>query len=391
MLSCQKEFFDLDPAAHYLNNAAYGPLPKLSAEAANIGIRNKTNPQLMVSSDHFTFAERVRELSKTLLNAEHPHRIAIIPSVSYGMATVAANLHRLPNIRQKTHLLSLENEFPNDTYAFERVCEQLNLPNRCVEKPVSANTGEDWNKELLKTISEETAAVIIPHVHWIYGTIFDLEEIGRKCRKCGALLIIDGTQSVGAMPLDIQLIQPDALILGAYKWLLSPYSLGLGYFGSFFDDGVPLEETWMNRTNSENFSELTDLTSNYRPMAQRYNMGEFSQFIQLPMLEESLKLLLEWGVENIQEYARKLTHQPVVELRELGCKIEEDTYRAGHLFGFGLPEKIDHQLLNELLIQRKVFVSKRGDGLRISVNVFNDASDLQALIEVIKKATSFPK
>jgi selenocysteine lyase/cysteine desulfurase len=126
-------------------------------------------------------------------------------------------------------------------------------------------------------------------------------------------------------------------------------------------------------------------------MAQRYNMGEFSQFIQLPMLEESLKLLLEWGVGNIQEYARNLTLQPVAELRGLGCKIEEDTYRAGHLFGFGLPKKIDHQLLNELLIQRKVFVSKRGDGLRVSVNVFNDASDLQALIEVIKKAASFPK
>lgn len=345
----------------------------------------------MVSSDHFTFAERIRELSKTLLNAEDPHRIAIIPSVSYGMATVAANLHRLPNIRQKTHLLSLENEFPNDTYAFERVCKELNLTNRYVEKPVSANTGEDWNKELLTAISEETAAIVIPHVHWIYGTIFDLEEIGRKCRECGALLIIDGTQSVGALPLDIELIQPDALILGAYKWLLGPYSLGLGYFGSFFDDGIPLEETWMNRTNSEDFSGLTNLTSSYRPMAQRYNMGEFSQFIQLPMLEESLKLLLQWGVENIQEYARKLTRQPIIELRELGCKIEQDTYRAGHLFGLELPEETDNQLLHDLLIQQKIFVSKRGDGLRVSVNIFNDASDLQALIEVIKQATGFTK
>ncbi|MFT6478728.1 MAG: selenocysteine lyase/cysteine desulfurase [Spirosomataceae bacterium] len=391
MLSCQKEFFNLDPTAHYLNNAAYGPLPKQSAEAANIGIRSKINPQLMVSSDHFTFAERIRELSKTLLNAEDPHRIAIIPSVSYGMATVAANLHRLPNIRQKTHLLSLENEFPNDTYAFERVCKELNLTNRYVEKPVSANTGEDWNKELLTAISEETAAIVIPHVHWIYGTIFDLEEIGRKCRECGALLIIDGTQSVGALPLDIELIQPDALILGAYKWLLGPYSLGLGYFGSFFDDGIPLEETWMNRTNSEDFSGLTNLTSSYRPMAQRYNMGEFSQFIQLPMLEESLKLLLQWGVENIQEYARELTRQPIIELRELGCKIEQDTYRAGHLFGLELPEETDNQLLHDLLIQQKIFVSKRGDGLRVSVNIFNDASDLQALIEVIKQATGFTK
>lgn len=386
MLTCQKHQFSIDPNIHYLNNASYGPLPNVTAAAATIGIQQKVNPQLKKPADHYVGAERVRVLFRQLVNAEHANRIAIIPSASYGMAIVAANLHRLPNIETKTHFLTIENGFPNDAYAFTRVAKSLNLTHQYCDKPQHKDVGETWNTDLLAAISDQTAMVVVPHVHWIYGNIFDLEAIGKRCKKHGALLIIDGSQSIGAMPFDIARIKPDALICGAYKWLLGPYSIGLGYFGEFFDEGVPVEETWMNRANSDDFSNLTKLDTNYRPMAQRYNMGEFSQFIQLPMLEESLKLLLDWGIENIQEYTRKLTQIPIAELQTLGCLTEVEGFRAGHLFRLELPANIDVDELKKLLTEHNVYVSKPGSGLRISVNVFNNEADMQVLVNVISAA-----
>ena len=136
MLSCQKNHFGLDDDIHYLNNAAYGPLPKKTAAAAALGINQKVNPQLKTPADHFLQAAEARDLFSKLINSEHADRIAIIPAVSYGMATVAANLHRLPDVKSKRNIVVLENEFPNDNYAFERVAEKLKLKIIAVKKNI---------------------------------------------------------------------------------------------------------------------------------------------------------------------------------------------------------------------------------------------------------------
>ncbi|NBC06158.1 MAG: aminotransferase class V-fold PLP-dependent enzyme, partial [Bacteroidetes bacterium] len=86
-----------------------------------------------------------------------------------------------------------------------------------------------WNEAILDAIDERTALVSLAHVHWADGTLFDLPAIRQRATEAGALLVIDGTQSVGALPFDIQEIQPDALICAAYKWLMGPYTTGLAY------------------------------------------------------------------------------------------------------------------------------------------------------------------
>ena len=105
------------------------------------------------------------------------------------------------------------------------------------------------------------------HIHWADGTLFDLKAIRQRTRDVGALLIIDGTQSIGALPFDIQEIQPDALICAGYKWLMGPYSLGLAYLGEFFDEGIPIEENWKNRHNSHHFARLVNYEDKYQPHA----------------------------------------------------------------------------------------------------------------------------
>lgn len=387
-LSCQKHRFSLAPGIHYLNGGAYSPMLRASVEKGLEGLRLKAEtPYLITPQHHFETAGRVCRLFSDLTGAGDPERIALIPAASYGMAIVAQNLHRLPGVSAKKRIVLIGEEFPNNVYAFERVATTLGLTPFTVDKPDSfENRGAVWNERLLDAITPETALVVASAVHWIYGTLFDLEAIGRRCREVGALLVIDATQSVGARPFDIQAVQPDALICAAYKWLLGPYGTGVAYLGPFFDGGVPVEESWMNRMESEQFARLTRYERAYRPKAQRYHAGEFSQFIQLPMLEAALQQLLDWDTAEMQEYCRRLTETAIPEWQALGCRLEEPGYRAAHLFGLSLPQNTDTDRLLAILTERQVFVSLRGGALRVSLNVYNEQADVQALTGALQLA-----
>jgi selenocysteine lyase/cysteine desulfurase len=217
-------------------------------------------------------------------------------------------------------------------------------------------------------------------LHWADGTLFDLKAIREKTKAHKALLIIDGSQSVGALPFSIKDIQPDALVVVAYKWLLGPYSFGMAYYSDYFNDGEPIENNWINRYNSEDFSGLVNYESRYQPKAGRYNMGEYSNFVNTPMLAKSLEQLQEWKPVNIQDYCHQISKKAITELRALSCFIEEDTYRAKHLFGVYLPKHIDLDKLKANFKKHNVYVSFRGNAIRVSCNVYNDERDFEKLV-----------
>lgn len=384
----QKHLFALEEGITYLNGAAYAPMLKTSIEKGTEGMLMKASrPFTIDPKSHFEPAGRVQKLFAQLLNIDNPQRVAILSAVSYGMAVVASNLHRLPNISAKKHVILIQDEFPNNVYAFERVSQQLSLNYHTIAKPdTQENRGQLWNERIVNEITHETAMVVVPNIHWIYGVKFNLEAISKRCKEVGALMIVDATQSVGAMSFDVQTIQPDAVICAGYKWLLGPYSIGLAYFGEFFDEGVPVEEPWLNRVNSDKFAQLINYQKDYRPFAQRYNAGEYSQFIQLPMLEDALLHILDWGVDNIQQYCQSITQKPLEALIRLGCSLETEAYRGHHLLGISLPQGVNNQDFTEQLLNSKIIISNRGVAIRVSPNVYNTEQDMWALVEVLEKS-----
>ena len=238
------------------------------------------------------------------------------------------------------------------------------------------------------SIDENTIAIALGNIHWADGTLFDLEKIREKTNKNKALMIIDGTQSIGAYPFDIQSVKPDALVCAGYKWLLGPYVSGVGYFGEKFDSGEPIEENWINRLDSQQFENLVNYQPDYKTQANRYSMGEQSNFIGVPMLQKSLDQLLEWGVENIQNYCKNITQKPIEKLLDMGCQIEEENYRVAHLFGVKLSSNMDMKKLKFNFEKNKLKVSQRGDAIRVAPHVYNNSEDFEKLIYCFKRSTS---
>lgn len=378
MLTCQKHQFSLPDGLHYLNCAYMSPLSQRVEAAGLAGLQQKRNPSVIGPDDFFEDSDKARRLFAGLVHAE-PSGIALIPSASYGIATVAHNL----DVRRGQNLVVMHEQFPSNIYSWHRLADETGAEVRVVQPPGGVQRGARWNERILDTIDADTALVAMAPVHWTDGTRFDLERIGERAREVDAAFIVDGTQAVGALPFDVQRIQPDALICAGYKWLLGPYSIGVAYFGPRFDDGHPLEENWITRRGSENFSGLVQYENAYQPGAVRYDVGERSNFILIPMLIAGLEHLHEWGVEHIQRYCAHLTHDMVHEALALGFSVEAEEHRSAHLFGLRLPPQVAIDQLRATLDERNISVSLRGDAIRIAPHVYNDAADIDALRDAL--------
>lgn len=378
MLTCQKDLFQIEEGVHFLNCAYLGPIPRRVEEAAIRGLIRKRSPTRIPTTAFYDDCDRLRGRFATLLAGEAA-RVAIMPSVSYGIATAARNV----DISPRQNVVILGEQFPSNVYIWRRLADEVGYDLRTVSRPGPAPAGLEWNDRILGAIDAETAVVALPPTHWTDGTRFDLVSIGARAREVGAALIVDASQSLGAVPFEIDAVRPDALVCAGYKWLLGPYSIALAYFGPRFDGGTPLEETWIAREGSEDFQALVDYVDTYQAGAVRYDMGERSNFIQIPMMLEALDMILQWQPDRIRGCCEALLGDLAEEVRTWGWAVEDDAWRTGHILGVGLPVGWDLEALDARLRDARVYASLRGQVLRVSPHVYNDADDIGALRDVL--------
>jgi selenocysteine lyase/cysteine desulfurase len=157
----------------------------------------------------------------------------------------------------------------------------------------------------------------------------------------------------------------------------------MAYYGPELDSGTPIEQNWINRFESSNFANLINYNDEYQPGALRYEVGEHSNFILVPMMLQALKKLNDWKPENVHQYLVDLVEGPISELRNAGYRIEESKYRASNLFGIRLGEHHDMDKIKFELSDANIFVSYRGDAIRVSPNIYNDSNDLSTLVDVL--------
>jgi selenocysteine lyase/cysteine desulfurase len=384
MVTDYKKYFKLAPDVHYLNCASFSPNLYSVIEAGIQGIEIKSNPHLIKSEDFFSVPGITKDLLSKIINCSSED-IALFPAVSFGMATVAKNLALKKGLTEGQEILVVKEEFPSDVLAWKEICDSKKLTVKTVSPPDSADRGKVWNEMILEAISPKTCMIVLPNIHWTDGTVFNLKAIRKRTLEAGAWMIVDGSQSVGALYFDVAEINPDALISVGYKCLYGPYGLGFGYFGEAFKNGMPIEFSWVNRINSHDFENLVNYQHTYREGAFRYNMGEQSNFILIPMLNAGLKQLISWGgAAVVQEHCKNITGNAIAELQQMGFIIEEENYRANHLFGIRVPENISIEKIRKAFDAGKISISIRANSIRCSNNLFNTVEDMQALVTSLK-------
>jgi len=376
-LPAQRHLFDIPDDVAFLNCAYMSPLPKASLAAGEEGLRRKGRPWTIAPVDFFTTSETVRALFAALINANGDD-IAFAPAVSYGMAQAAYNIP----LTKSQKILTLAEQFPSNVYPWTDLAERSGATFVSVLRPAD----DDWTTALLARIDASTGLVAVPHCHWTDGGLIDLEAVGAACRRVGAALCIDATQSIGALPLDVKRIDPDFVAVASYKWLLGPYSLGFLYVAPRRQGGRPIEHNWMARRDSEDFAGLVNYKDEFQAGARRFDVGERSNFALMPVVEASLRLISEWSVPRIQTTLRLRTDAIAERAHaELGIGSVPSHRRAGHYLGLrfagGIPPELPAQLA-----ANKVYVSVRGQAMRVTPHVWNTDEDVEKLFAVLRTA-----
>ncbi|HEX5327910.1 MAG TPA: aminotransferase class V-fold PLP-dependent enzyme [Acetobacteraceae bacterium] len=381
MLGSQRALFDMPEDICWLNAAAYSPLPLTSRAAGERGIARKVRPWEMEADNAQRQFERARAAAARLVNAD-PSDIALIPSVSYGIATAG----RVLPLPKGSRVLLLQDDHTSPVLEWMARATAAGATVEVVKQPSEG----DWTAAVLGAIERAgppLSIVSISAVHWSDGGNIDLRRVAPALRRQGAKLVVDATHAAGVMQMDVNELDPDFLVFPTYKWVLGPYGRAFLYIAKRWHDGVPLEQTSAGRRSidSETTPYLRDTA--YVTGARRFDMGERDHFITLEMAAIGMELMAGWGTEAITARLRMLTGRLADGLRNSGATVPDSAVRAPHILSLGFPAGMPPRLV-ERLAGQKVYVSRRLGRIRISPHVYNDADDIDRFIDVFRSAVN---
>lgn len=373
MLGCQREVFDVPDDVAYFNCAYMAPMLRAVKAANAAAVAHVSQPWQVTADDFFAPPERARALFARLIGARADD-VAIVPSASYGVSTAAHNLR----LAAGQAILVLEEEFPSNVYAWQALARRDHGEVRTVRRPDDG----DWTAAILAALDDRVAIAALPHCHWTDGSLVDLPRLCPALRRRDIRIVLDATQSLGALPLDVAQLGIDFVACAAYKWLLGPYSLGFLYAAPQHHGGAPIEHNWITRERSEHFAGLVDYRDGFQPGARRYDMGERASFLLIPLAICALEQLLAWTPARVSATLATITETIAREATALTAPSQ----RAPHLLGLRFPAGIPGGLVEQLRADR-VFVSVRGQTMRIAPHLHVSSADIERLLGALRKVT----
>ncbi len=302
--------------------------------------------------------------------------VALVPATSYGFAVVARNLALRPGDR----VLVLAEEYPSGIYTWQAATRAAGAEILTVHR----ERDQSWTDAVLEVLDERVRIVSVPNVHWTDGALVDLEIVSARTHDLGARLVIDGSQSIGAMPFDIASLRPDFVTTVGYKWLLGPMGISYLYVAEQHRDGAPIEQNWIARAGSEDFARLADYRDEYQPGARRFDVGQRSEFELVPMAIAALEQLGEWGVERIAATLADVTTALAEITAGLGLDPMPPEQRGPHMLGVRLPDAIRGTVVPGLAAA-DCYAAVRGEMLRLAPHLHIDDRDLGRLADTLAR------
>ena len=372
----RSEWFEFDDVA-YMNTAGQAALPKVAIRAAQSAIEWKKYPHKMPEENMFMLPARVRELLAEMIGAQ-PSEIALTTGASTGMAAVAQGIDWKPS----DEVLIARGEFPAHVATWLPMQEAGRLKVRIVSPRGRFLTTDD----LIDAITPNTRMISTSLVRFDNGARCDGRRLADAIHKVGGMLLLDGAQCVGAMPLNVAELGADFLVVSGYKWLLGPYGTGFFWAGTKNMAAMkPMPAYWSAIDGSNNFSNLTSGEVKFKKEACRWDMPETANFFNLAPLQASLEFLARVGVKTVWEHNAELMAQIIERLPLDKCVLASPANPdlRGPYVCVAARHATETPKLYEKLRVAGVIVSLREGALRIAPHLYNTEMDVDRLIAAL--------
>jgi selenocysteine lyase/cysteine desulfurase len=352
---------------NYLNHAATGPISTGVQEA----IRRQTEIHAShneTASRHFEPVYKQCRASAARLVGAHIERVAFIQNTSHGISLIANG----QDWREGDNVIVPEMEFPSNYLAW------LNLADRGVElRRLRLVERRVTPEELRRTIDSRTRVVALSHVQFFNGFRVDLPAIADVVHDHEAMLVVDGTQSVGAVPIDVEAMGIDALVVSAHKWMLGP--LGIGFMAlsdEMFSRTHVTQIGWLSVNSPFAFNRELDFPND----ATRFEPGTENS-AGIFGLAQRIREIETYTVERIEQRILGLNERLAELARRQGFDVRspmESGARSGIL-------SLHHPIAAnpgtvEFLQGEGIYIGFREGALRVSPHYYNSEDEIDRLV-----------
>ncbi|MDZ4813975.1 MAG: aminotransferase class V-fold PLP-dependent enzyme [Pseudomonadota bacterium] len=364
--------FDLPPDLVYLNCAGQAPRLLAALDAGARALRRSAQPWSESLDDWLARPERVRTLAAAVIDCD-AEGLALVPSVAYGMALAA---HCLP-MKPGQIVLTLSGEHPSAINVWQVAAQRQHAE----LQQVQITDHGDWTVSLLAAINARVAVVVTPACHSHNGRRIDLARIARAARAHGAALVVDATQALGVLDLDLAALDADFVIAAGHKWLLGGAGLAYACIAERHRQAQPLEETAWARVGGLAGGIHDGQLPAYVAGAARFDGSGLYSHPALVTAEVGLAQLLEWHIANVRAQLQQWQRSLLSIFPAQGLADWRVIADSPHLMSFqppGAGERICQEIVQRLLDQ-KLVAAARGDGIRISPYMHNSTEDATRL------------
>lgn len=309
-----------------------------------------------------------------LFNAQ-PDDIAVGSSATELLASLAWALAPGPG----SNIVGADVTFPSTIYPWSRVARSTGSQVRLAK----ATDGYVRLDDLIGLIDRNTAAVCISEVEYSTGQRYDVTALTEAAHKHGALLIVDASQSAGAVPIDVTASGVDALVTASYKWLCGPFGVGVMYLAPHLQE--KLDPGLVGFRSHRN---LWDLDAGRLVLSDTARRFEFSTMAYACAvgLTASIDYLLRIGMARIFEHNLLLANQLIDGLRKRGAEILAplDSSERTSIVSARIPGA-DSRTIAEHLKSQQIVVSARRDAVRFSPHLYNEPDDIAKALDEIDR------
>lgn len=355
----------------FLDHAAISPLPRRVRDAMVRYLDDRRVTFGMMDRDEEGIPARLRKTVARLINAT-PEEIAIVQNTSHGLNLVAQSLPFCPG----DNIIFCDMEFPSNVYPWMLLERQKGVEARCIP-----HDGGGLTVEALEAHADRrTRAVAVSSVEFLTGFRTDLAAIGEWCRAHGAYFIVDGIQSLGAIPMDVRAYGIDFLAAGGPKWLMGPVGVGFLYCRrELLEEMSPPMAGCISVVGWEDWR---DYNLTFLPDARRFDLGG-PNLVGMTGLMAAIELLLETGIENIHRHTLYLTDVLIADLERRGYRVVSnlDPARRSAIVSFAVSG--DVRAAHARLREAKVAVSLRESYIRVSPHGYNTEEEVLRVGEVL--------
>lgn len=360
----------------YLNHAATSPFSTRVADALSRHIQDRMTGSIDSYEKDVEMVKAWRRLVQQLIHAEGPERIAFQMNTSDAINVVASGLPW----QSGDHVLVNDAEFPANLHPF------LHLRRHGVRTDIlPAHDGVVTPEAVEDALAPTTRLVSLSAVQFLSGYRADLAAIGALCRSRGVIFVVDGIQSVGAVPCNVQELHIDALAAGAQKWQMSPPGTGFLYVSAELQDRIQQQYLgWLSVASPWNFRLLDQPPA---ASARRYEGGTLN-IAGMYAMREAISILLEFGIEAIADHILGLTDILMRRLAEIPGVRMVTPFDSGHRAGIVTiqpPSGIRAEEVVGRLKARGISIAVREGLLRFSPHFYNNEEEMIRTADEVRR------